>query len=176
MTLTFDELVARKLPMTATIRIALDSDAAAKLEEADQKFQNARFRTQAAPNESLLKQELEKASDELEDARKAAEAESVEFKFQSIGRLAYEQLIDDHPATADQKKRAEKKSDPVPPWDLDEFPVALIHACLSEPKLTLDQVRQIWTDDNWNESELLGLFLCAQEVNQNRRVIDLKKD
>ncbi|MGI8426220.1 MAG: hypothetical protein ACR2M4_06410 [Actinomycetota bacterium] len=85
------------------------------------------------------------------------------FQIQAIGRTHYEDLIDKCPPTAEQLAEAEKKSQPRPFWDQDKFGPALVHACLREPELSLEEVTILMKE--WALGEAQELFSAALDVN-----------
>lgn len=176
MTITFEELVAKKKPVRKSVWIALETEPAERLGEVEHELNMAKMQLSANPKDADLKKTVRDIEVKLEEARKEARAASVEFVLQAIGREAYELLQDSLPATKEQKKDAEKRGDPEPPWDLEEFPIQLIAASLVSPSFTEDEVRKLWTDPNWNQAELLALNMAAQAVNQQRQLVDLGKD
>lgn len=93
--------------------------------------------------------------------------ETVDIVLQSIGRKRYEALMQEHPPTKAQNAEAQKETGEDAPYNLETFPVALVAACAIEPKMTDEQVQQIW--DDWNSAEVMELFFAALEVTTARR-------
>lgn len=84
----------------------------------------------------------------------------IEFTvlFRSIGSKAYDALLSEHPPTAAQKKEGS-------PWNSDTFPPALIAACSSDPKISLEDAKRLFESDEWSGGEVAGLFTAAIKVN-----------
>lgn len=172
---TLDHLRSAKKPVTKTVVIALDSELAERLEEARTKLEVAGIRMRKRPDDLELVEAHERAEDEYQSARAAADEESVSFKFRSIGRAAFEELMLRHLPTRDQKEQA-RKAGAQATYNADTFPPALIAATCVEPELQVHEAEELWKDPSWNQAELLELFLAALDVNQQRRVVDLGKD
>lgn len=156
---TRDHLRSLKKPQTKIVTILLDSDVLDAYEKAQAHLSEATAETRAG---------LEA---ELAEAKTALAESTVQLKFQSIGRKRYEDLVADHPATKEQNEQALKETQQEAPYNLDTFPPALIRASILEPELTEEDIADIY--DNWNNAELMELFLAALEVNTQRRTVDL---
>lgn len=99
----------------------------------------------------------------------------VVFKFATIGRRAWEKLIDEHAATDEQQTAhlAEQEQAGIPTfarsflrWNPDTFrPVAIAAACI-EPAMTLEQAQQMWDDPRFAPTELQRLFNGATAANE----------
>jgi hypothetical protein len=127
---------------------------------------------------------------ELLDARTAAEAEmeeaTVEIRLQSIGRKAYDALVEQHKATPEQniEHRQEQAQELMKqkglsldkameltadaPYNAETFPIALIAACAVEPELAEEDVQEFWED--WNLNEFLQLWMAAVRVHNTSKV------
>lgn len=110
---------------------------------------------------------LPAARDELEAARSAVDEATVTVRLRSMGRLAYERLLDAHPAPPEQIAAAKAKGETPMPYNADTFPPALIAASMVEPELSEADARQLW--DEWNGGEASELFMAALTVNTSRR-------
>lgn len=175
---TYDYLASRKRPVTDTVGIVLDPDLAEELEEARQARDAAWARAQARQNDSDAQAALWEAEEKLAQVqqRMVDEEAVVQFTFRSIGRAAYDALVDANPATPAQ--RAKFKAQGITEginWNEETFPPALVAACLVEPKLSEAEVQALWRDPNWNQAELSALVVAAIKVNGNRRTADLGK-
>lgn len=103
-------------------------------------------------------------------------AEVIEMKFQAMGRVAWNALIEDHPATPEQQQAFvnEQLAQGVPPskverlrWHHDTFPPAAMAACLVDPKVTLEEAHEIWDDnDDWSIDELTKILVACVAVNE----------
>jgi hypothetical protein len=121
----------------ATARVLIRQDLLARHEELDAELQAAiasdgmHNRTPRAP---ALAAELEALEAEVEAAK-------VEFRFRSIGKRAWADLLAAHPPTREQKK-----ADPRVDHNPDTFPAAAIAASCVDPVLTLDKIGGRWAD------------------------------
>lgn len=157
---TRDHLLSGKKPATKKLQIILDPEAYEAYEEAQALLSEA-----TAENRTEREEALEAAKERLSDA-------VVTMKFQSVGRKRYDEIIDAHPATEEQKAQAKKQGiEETPSYNLETFPPALVAASLVEPDLTLEDVQELY--DTWNNAEVMELFLAALEVNTIRRTGDL---
>lgn len=69
----------------------------------------------------------------------------------------YDTLLAAHPPTKEQEKDGNG-------YNPDTFAPAIISAVVTEPKLTLDQAKEIWAGDQWNRGELRDLFLACTNL------------
>lgn len=166
---TFDHLKAKK-PVEDVVEILLDDDAAKAVSDARDALLDAETALNAKPSDPKLKKAREEARKALDAAIAAQDSEIVTIKFRSCGRKRYEEILDAHPPTEEQQRKAKEQGGEAA-WDSETFPVALIAASAVEPELTEDQVRELF--DEWNNAESQMLFLAAFRVNTNRRVPDL---
>lgn len=169
-TATFEALINKK-PAETTVQVLLDPSLADELDEARMALGTAEARLRAA-RQQVAGDEAELAAD-VDDARKRVEqlteacrAQTVELRFRALPRLAYDDLVDKHPPTDEQKKEGQTTN-------VDTFGPALVSATLVEPKLTEAEVRQL--QESWNMAEASALFNTALGVNVRRRVADLGK-
>lgn len=127
-----DELIATAQPRTEKVRICARGDLVAKHQAAA-----LALRETTADDDSLAGSP---ATVEAASAVVAVEAEieaaTVEFTVQSVSRQEWANLLALHPPTPEQR-RAGETSDPV------KFPIAVIAACVSDPKMTEDQAGKL---------------------------------
>lgn len=175
---TFDHLVSRKRPVTKTVSIVLDPELAEEHAEAQQARGFASTRAGARPSDTDAQLELFQAEQRLEDieARLRDEDAIADFTFRSVGRAAYDGLVNAHQPTASQRAQAKSLGMGEIAWNPDTFPPALVALCLAEPKLTEEEVCSLWESDDWNQAELSVLLQAAVEVNGTRRSVELGKD
>lgn len=96
------------------------------------------------------------------------------FKFRSIGRRAFENLIDAHAPTDKSKAGLKKNGQPEDAlrWDPDSFIPALVEAsCFEWPEGI--ELKLIWDSPDWNDSELGELGTKALIANQGMRVVPM---
>lgn len=173
--MTYDHLRGKKKPNFKTVRLPLDSEIADAFEDAKAEEERLKTRLEYKPDDRNLLKEHDAAVAKLEEAKALMLENSVLFKFRSIGRKRFDDLIFEHPPTEAQIKKAKENGSGEANWNEDTFPIALIHACLVDPKMEEHEVKDLWDSEDWSGSEVLALFWAALEVNSNRRAIDLGK-
>lgn len=85
------------------------------------------------------------------------DGEAIEFKFQAISAREMDALRAKFPPT----KAQEKDGFGV---NFEKFNPALVAATLIEPELTLDEITDLYADDNWSAGELAELHNTASAV------------
>lgn len=75
----------------------------------------------------------------------------------AIGSKAYDDLMAKHPPTGEQKKDNAQ-------YNPETFGPALIAACSWEPRMTPNEVIEIWNSDDWSRGEVMELFVASIEV------------
>lgn len=177
MPLTFEDLVNRKKATTKTVPIALDPELAVELEEArqarDSAARAAAIRDKDTDAQAALWQAEERVA-ALEQRMRDEDAVAY-FTLKSIGRAAYDALVDAHQPTGAQRAKAKSLGIGELAWNHETFPPALVAACLVEPQLSEEEVASLWRDDSWNQAELQALLQAAIEVNGTRRTVELGK-
>jgi hypothetical protein len=148
---TFDRL-AKKQPLSRDVRVVLDDAALRAYEDASDAAERARARLQVRTGatdaqRTELEEAVGRAEAELAAAAEALEAETVVVKLRSIGRRAYEDLVQEHQPTEAQVaefRRALEDETATPPYDAETFPLALISASAREPRMTPDDVAVLY--------------------------------
>lgn len=174
--LTFDYLRSKKKPVTTTVPICMDSEVADRYARLQIRVELKRTQLAMDPNDRELRREVEDLQAQFEQAEAEVEKLTVRFKFKSLGRQAYDDLIKMHPPTKAQIAEAKEKGYATQQWNIETFPMALITVCCIEPDLTDENVKEMFTSDDWNEAELTMLWEAALNVNSQRRIVDLGKD
>lgn len=180
MELTFEALKSRKKPRTEKVRIVLDQepvDAYLEAKEAYDRAQNLLMvaEAQSTPNKALVKirkQEVTSRAQVLDGLKAGADEAVAEFVFQGVNPHRVEELIEEHPPTAEQLKSAKAKGEDPPQYNSQTFLPALVALTLKSPKLSVEQVMEIWDDDDWNDVELGQLATGAMSVLQSVKKID----
>lgn len=149
---TMDHL-RKKEPLERVVEIALSDSAFQLVQELELKIAT----TSDEVAVKKLKKELELANKELDDS-------TVELRFKSLGRKAYEALLAEHPGEEDEDDPSKNQM-----WNAETFPKALVQASLIEPKLTVEEVDTLW--DEWNGNEVTALFYAALDVNTSSRLV-----
>jgi hypothetical protein len=170
----FDEMMSRKQRATETVTIVIDHKWADQLATARTVLVPARARAAGAgldvkadwdgvatvPAEIVAYQEAEADVAALV----AQEPESViRFVLRALSRSEFQRLLDAHQPTPKQRK-----DNPAIQWNPDTFGPALVAACSVEPRLSLEQTREMWDSANWSPGELGRLentaFMLQGEV------------
>lgn len=176
------DVLARKRAVSKPFRLCMDPDLAMRVREleaqrndVDRALDRAVHLDFGPDHIDGLRSKLDQLDQQLDEARKAADAETVEFVFRAIGRKALAALVRKHPPSAEEREKARTEhkeaghpmSKFVPPqWDDETFPPELIaHASVS-PKFTVEQARELWNSPEWSHAELSAIFQAAWNVNQ----------
>lgn len=165
---TFDHL-KKKQPLERKVTIALSQEALDAYDEASDSLERAK----------LLDEPTEALEEALKAARGTLAEESVVLTFRSIGRKAYDSLVDTYPPTAEQirefqEDNPDREGNPgkgKPPYDIDHFAPALVAASCVDPRMTIEEVDELFAE--WNAVEVAELWVAALEVNTQRRVVSL---
>lgn len=174
--LSYKDLKKRKKPMIRRVPIALDGEMADEFNDKVAELSEAEASLQQDPRDPLLRREVAKLKAEVDELREEMGANVAEFVFRSVGRRKYEELVENCPATKKQITDAQKEGVDVPGWNPETFPPTLIAAALVEPEFTEEEVFEIWESDDWNQAELVTLFMAAMAVNAERKVVELGKE
>lgn len=172
---TFDHLKKKK-PVEVTVVVHHDDALVKAYESAQQALGEAEFTAGADGDETASR--LDRLREAAESAREALEDETTWLTFRSIGRRAYDALIEAHPPTKEQLEKAEKENLPRPQYDEDSFAIAVVAASCVDPStgeqfMTEEQVAELF--DDWNTAEVVALYTAALQCNSVRRVTDLGK-
>ena len=81
----------------------------------------------------------------------------VLMKYRALPSKGYDELIEAHPPTSEQKKTGQI-------YNIDTFAPALIAAVSYEPVLSVDEAKEIYTSPDWSGGELTTLFIKAMQV------------
>ena len=158
------------------VHVRLDPEAAAELDEIEAEIGGL----------EILDQEVYPSLTERRaDAQAKVDESTVTIKLLSIGRRAYDALVEKHAPTPEQN--AEHRQEQIKqlmadgktleeataqtgdaPYNPDTFPIALISACAVEPELSPADVQGFYED--WNLNEFLQLWMAAVRVHQTSRV------
>lgn len=96
---------------------------------------------------------------------------TVWMTFRSIGRRAYDELVDEHPPSKKQIEEAKEQNQEKPAFNIETFAPALIAASCIEPQMSEDEARELF--DEWGAAEIAEPWLAALEVNTSRRTVNL---
>lgn len=82
---------------------------------------------------------------------------TLQVKFQAISSKAYDDLIAANPPTSKQRQAGAA-------YNVDTFAPALIAAVSLEPKLSVEQAKEIYTSPDWATGEVGEFFVSALRV------------
>jgi chromatin segregation and condensation protein Rec8/ScpA/Scc1 (kleisin family) len=173
---SYKDIKKRKKPAIIKVPIAMDGEFADEFNAAIQELREAQDFATENPRDKAGAAAVVAAEERVAELRPAVDDQVVEFVFRSVGRSKFENLVDSCPPTKAQKTEASKKNEEEPGWDHDTFPPTLIAAALVEPELSEEEAFDLWDSEEWNQAELVSLFLAALAVNQQRKVVDLGKE
>lgn len=162
----FSEIRALKKRKRKSVDIVMDGTLASRIEQLRQDITAQRMedRRHNAPDKAP------KMEEELRELLEEAQESTVTFWFESIGRHRFDKLIADNPPTKEQAKEQMG-------FNLETFPPKLVAHCSVDPKITVKEAEEMFTDpdSDWNSGELERLFACAMEVNSQAGDLPLSK-
>jgi len=145
-------------PVIEPVRICLDSELVLRIEDLEEQLLEAQ-RQDAVSNRAPVAPGIAEQVLGLQEQARAAE---VEFRFRSLGRRAYSDLLRAHPPTEAQK--ADAPAGQVLMWDADTFPPALMSAtCVQPADTTLDWWRGVY--DDWGLGQVERLWKACLTAN-----------
>lgn len=171
---TLDHLRSRKKAQRGYVDIVIDEDLADAYEEARQRHDLLKLRSEGKPGDLDLHAEYADAIETLARAR----AELVERDgivrvwMRSLAPHAYDHLLAAHPPEKQHREQA-KAMGGIATFNPDTFPAALIAASLVEPALSEDEVRSLYDDPEWSTGDLTAMFNEALRLNSGRRTVSL---
>lgn len=146
---SFADIMSRAKPRETQVSICVAGDLAA---EADRLVAQLNAIDQPRPGMSLADLgDRAKLAAELEDVRALMREDEVSFRFRALPRKEFSDLIAAHPGGPDQN------------WDPVTMPPDLVARCAIEPKMTLDEVEQLF--DVLNEDQRGQLYAAAWRAN-----------
>lgn len=83
--------------------------------------------------------------------------ERISFLFVAIGATEYDELLTEHPPTAEQKVGGAS-------YNINTFAPALLARVCREPGISVGDWNNIWTSPAWGRGELMGLFFKAANI------------
>lgn len=150
-----------------TLEHVIPADEAQALEWAlaNQKLTLARFGGDAG--------ELVLAEAQVEKVRKSIQDTGLILTFHGIGRLRFEQIVREHPPTAEQKAQALTDDEDEPTWNPDTFWAALLAETVDSDLTVADWQSDVIDSPAWGIGEIDGLRKAALAVNTSNRVVEL---
>lgn len=149
--------VKRKKAIQTEHFVPADDEQAAALANAEQRLQLARF----------AGQEVEEAEAELKAIQDDARKTGVSFIIRGIGRVAFEELVREHPPTEDQVKDNEASFNP------DTFWPALCSLSVVGGMTAEEWQAEVFDSPEWGPGELRELRDKVMKVNTTTRVAQL---
>lgn len=173
---SIEEIMRLKKPHTVSVEISLDPEIAQAMWEAEQEIEDLekrlnreRARARSQTGKSLadgselqeIQKQIEAAEGRLEALWDDAEGSIAEFVFQDIGRKRYDDLVSEHPPTAEEKRQWEAEGgEGKLAYSTESFPPALISATAIKPEIDLATATKIC--DEWGNGEVYKLMNAAQ--------------
>lgn len=81
----------------------------------------------------------------------------LQVTFQALSSKEYDDLVATCPPSAKEKQQGGS-------FNVDSFAPALISAVSLEPKLSVEEAREIYLSPDWSGGEIASLFINAQRV------------
>lgn len=156
-----DRLKAKQ-PRRITVGVYLDEAPADRYDA----FVLALFEARA---KGQPEEELDALKAQLDSAQALLDEQTAWFTFQGLGRSAFARLLAEHPPTQADLQKARDAGQPPSDYDPNTFAPALIAASSLTPKLTEDDVLDLYDNPSWNDDELGSLFAAALSVNTRSR-------
>ena len=147
---TIEEIRRVKKPNERSISLVLNPELLRQMKDLERAYlreQRMDQKENRAPKAPRIKKTMEALEEE------AAEYE-VTFIFRDIGRKRFDDMIEEHPPT-----EQEKKLDPPFQYHPDIFAPALMAATAVQPTMTLQQATDIY--DEFGQGEITALFMTA---------------
>lgn len=85
------------------------------------------------------------------------DGDDMELTFSALSAHELDTLQAKYPPTPDQRAKGMA-------FDPDKFNPALVAACLADPAMTLEEVKDMWDSPDWSLGELQFLLNTAQDL------------
>ena len=146
---TFEEIRKQAKAREAEVSIVLAGDLAADADRLTATLDALdRRRATGAPVDDAEYAQLAKEHEEVRELMRSSE---TPFRFRALPRTEHSALIAAHPGGPDEN------------WNLDTYPQALIAASSLNPKMTVEEVEELF--DVLNDDQRADLFLAANRAN-----------
>lgn len=140
---SFAAALAAAKPITKSIGLCLDGDLLAEADRLGAEYLEAKGQDEAENREP----QAPALAERLKDLSTQIQAAEVEFVFRSIGRLAWQNLIAEHPPTKEQRELGAD-------MNVDTFPATAMAASCISPEgadvASFEQLSEIVTNGQWN--------------------------
>ena len=160
-----EDIMAKKKAVTKKTVIQTDGEIATRIDELRQLHTAARDSDRIS-NEST--KQAPRIQEQIDKITEESEATLVEFVFKSIGRHNYDELVELHPPSPDEKKEGAD-------FNSDTFPPALVSASCVDPEIPIEAAEEMFTSPKWNGAELRKLFFAALDSNTETGEIPLSR-
>jgi hypothetical protein len=161
-------MLMRKKPAMDEILIPVNEDQQLELNAAKTSLELTLLGTQD-------EEESAKAKARLEAAREAIRKDGVAFTLTAVGRVRYDQILLEHPATDTQKAEdADKPEGERRSYNPDTLWPALLAESVRDSKLgSADWDELVFRNKEWNAQELEDLRTRLGRVNNTSLVVEL---
>lgn len=174
-----DHLKSKKKPARKTVWIAGDSELAEELSDLEASLsreqKSAEMLSDGPRREAAIQAAVELKA-QVEAKRAEVRETSIKFVFRALGAKRYDDLLAAHPPTDEQIEQLKAQGEDNAPFNTETFPKALVAASCVEPEMTPEEMIEWLSGDDWNNNEILSLFMAASQVNSMRSVVNLGKD
>ncbi|MFE4697291.1 hypothetical protein ACFRIC_09375 [Streptomyces sp. NPDC056738] len=153
---TFEEILARAKPREKTVMVCLAGDLAGEAERLQDEL--SRVSEDWEPEDLTDVHPGRAIAEQLKTVLAQARASEEPFTFRYIGDRAYSDLVAAHPSDSPQEM-----------FDSVTFPRALVAASCVQPKMTEEQVVELF--EVINEGEIKKMFDAAWDVHNASDVI-----
>ena len=164
--LSIKEIMALKVAVTKKVVIQLNGAVAEQISDFRMEVRAAELADETS-NRDPSAPKLQKELDTLIEVSAVSE---ITFEFKSIGRYAYDELVENPQYKATKVQLREGTT-----FNPDTFPPALVAASCVSPKMTKKEATDIFSDPEWNGAELQRLFFGALECNTETGDIPLSR-
>lgn len=179
MSMSFETAKRAKRRAVERVPIVLDQEWGVEMGQAQIRLSRLQQEAHARPGDTSLLPQIEDVTENIDRLNALKDEKVLTFVFRSISPYRYEQLIAAHPPTKEQRTRAEREGRRTS-FNENTLPPALVHACMTSPDWSLDEVNELWSaeqhaelardvDDDeaemaelWSSAELGALFQGAQ--------------
>lgn len=158
-------------PRSASLPLVLDGELLGKIEQTRQTLRAAQAAEKVSPGG--LDSPAPRLERELNELIAQAAEEAVMFVVVALPGVRFDEIKREHPPTAEQLERYRELAKTVPWADMPEFDPAsmgpdLLVACLVEPKMKEDEIREFWDElSKGEQNQLWNLALGVQVEGAN---------
>lgn len=175
--MTYDRLKSKKQATIRKIKLVMNAEIDAEYRAAEMEYGMAQMMYSTSEEEHTKEAtaKFEAVKERYEAALKAALDDAQEFVFRSIGRKAFDALVDENPPTNEEIAEVEKAGGKATDlqWSAKSFPQELVAAASVNPKLTLADTLEMWNSEDWSFSDLNDLFQTAVNAQNSRRLVEM---